>query len=136
MKFIRFWLPVILWMMVIFVFSSRQKVALTDSYTLSFLFFKTLHIIEYAFLFIVSFRAFKNTSSFKLKYVFIAAFLFTALYAMTDEMHQLYVPTREGKVRDVIIDCIGGGVGWIILLTVFQKARKTLKRLLVAWQLM
>ena len=33
------------------------------------------------------------------------------LYAATDEFHQLYVPNREGKVGDVLIDTCGAGVG-------------------------
>ena len=35
------------------------------------------------------------------------AFVMTALYAATDEIHQLFVPGRAGRVTDVLIDCIG-----------------------------
>ncbi len=35
------------------------------------------------------------------------AFVMTAVYAMTDEIHQLFVPGRAGRVTDVLIDCIG-----------------------------
>ncbi|MBQ2251230.1 MAG: VanZ family protein, partial [Lachnospiraceae bacterium] len=38
------------------------------------------------------------------------AFVMTALYAATDEIHQLFVPGRAGRVTDVLIDCIGVAV--------------------------
>jgi VanZ family protein len=36
------------------------------------------------------------------------------LYAATDEFHQLYVPNREGKVSDVLIDTCGASVGIVL----------------------
>ena len=35
------------------------------------------------------------------------------LYAATDEIHQLFVPGRGGQIRDVLIDSIGAGTGFI-----------------------
>ena len=105
MKYIRFWLPVVLWMIVIFAFSSRQKVAFTDSYVISFVFFKTLHLVEYYVLYIVTYRAVRNTCKNK-KNAWMTAFVITSVYAILDEIHQRYVPTREGKLRDVIIDMV------------------------------
>ena len=134
-KIIRYWLPVVLWMIVIFLFSSRQKVAVTDSYALSFLFFKTLHLIEYTFLYIVSFRAFLNTGMKKSR-AYCFAFILTVGYAITDEVHQRFVPTREGRLRDVIIDGLGGAIGWIILTQFVPKAPKKLKLLAKQWQLL
>jgi VanZ family protein len=134
-KFIRFWCPVFLWMIVIFLFSSRQKVAITNSYALSFLFFKTLHLIEYIFLYIVLYRALVNTGVKKITALW-SSFAITTLYAITDEIHQRFVPTREGKLRDVIIDIIGGGLGWILLTQLLPKAPRKLKWLAKSWQLL
>lgn len=131
MKKIKFWLPVVIWMLVIFIFSSRQKVAVTDSYALSFLFFKTLHLIEYAFLYILLYRALKNTTKAKKHPIFIYALIILILYAGTDELHQSFIPTREGKLRDVIIDTIGGGLGWIFLQELLPKAPEKLKNLII-----
>lgn len=39
------------------------------------------------------------------------AVMLCLLYATTDEFHQLYVPNREGKVSDVLIDTCGAGIG-------------------------
>lgn len=42
---------------------------------------------------------------------FILALLICVLYAVSDEIHQLYVPGRGGQVKDVIIDSAGALVG-------------------------
>jgi VanZ family protein len=128
MKFIRYWLPIIIYMAAIFIASSRQKVAISDSYAISFLIFKTMHIIEYAFFYILCYRAFRNTV-FPKPYAFFYSFLFVLVYAISDEIHQRFVPTREGKFRDVIIDVIGGGIGWLIITSLLPKAPKKLKTL-------
>lgn len=132
-KFITYWLPVLIYMVIIFLFSSREKVAITDSYTISFLIFKTIHIIEYALFYLLSYRAFRNTVSTK-SHAPLLAFLFIFIFAITDEIHQSFVPTREGRVRDVIIDALGGGVGWIIIRYVLPKTPKILRNLAKRWQ--
>ncbi len=64
-------------------------------------------MIEYGFLFFLLFRALYKTSSYTIPEIFLLAFIIGALYALSDEYHQSFVPTREGKMRDVLID-IGG----------------------------
>ena len=109
MKIIRYWLLPIIWMTIIFAFSSRQRVSVSDEYVLNFLFFKTLHVIEYAVLFFFLFRAIystKHNQSF-FKDALLQSAIIAILYAASDEIHQLFVPTREGTVRDLLIDCVG-----------------------------
>ena len=43
-----------------------------------------------------------------------------ALYAASDEIHQAFVPSREGRVTDVLIDTAGAALG---LLTIFAIGR-------------
>lgn len=38
------------------------------------------------------------------------------MYAITDEVHQLFIPGREGKWQDVFIDSIGVFLGIFVLL--------------------
>jgi VanZ family protein len=45
---------------------------------------------------------------FNIKQVIIITIIFVFLYACSDEIHQLFVPGREGAIRDVIIDTCGG----------------------------
>jgi len=91
-----------IWMGLIFYASSRERIALTDSYWLSFLVFKLLHIIEYGILFLLWFFALDNKPYRKRK-----AIIFSFTYGVFDELHQTFVPTREGTVRDVLIDLLG-----------------------------
>lgn len=48
------------------------------------------------------------------------AFLICVLYAISDEVHQLFVPGRAGQVRDVLIDSSGSFLG-IFLVMVFVR---------------
>lgn len=133
---IRYWGPVVVWMVVIFLLSSRQRVEVSSEYIVNFIFFKTLHVLEYAALYILSYRAFRNTNAWRLQTDWaLAAFLLTLSYAAIDEIHQNFVPTREGKVRDVIIDAIGGGAAWYLIAKYLPKAPKKLQKWAKIWQL-
>ena len=57
------------------------------------------------------------------------AFLLCVVYAISDEVHQLFVPGRSGQVSDVIIDSSGSFVGIVVvLLCVTLLATKKQKR--------
>jgi VanZ family protein len=107
------WLPPFAWMAVIFALSTRQRLSVSDEFVLNFLFFKTLHVIEYAFLFLLYYRGFGSVWGLSDNRIGKAAFLATIIYAITDEVHQTLVPTREGALRDVIIDALGASLSWI-----------------------
>ena len=49
---------------------------------------------------------------------------FTALYAVGDELHQLLVPGREGKVTDWLFDCLGSLAGILIVRCIVRYLRK------------
>lgn len=49
------------------------------------------------------------------------------LYSISDEWHQLFVPGRAGQVRDVIIDSAGAGVGigaYLLTSKLFRRGNK------------
>jgi VanZ family protein len=114
-KFLFLWLPVFVWMGIILAMSSRQRIVISDAQTVNFLFFKTLHILEYGVLFALTRRAMKYGSSTAEKNAEILAFFIVALFAVSDEFYQRFVPTREGTLRDVIIDCLGALLAWILI---------------------
>ena len=126
MKVLRAWLPAIVWMVVIFFLSGRESTQVSDAQLINFLFFKTLHVIEYAILFALYVIAIGINN-------FAAAFLLTLIFAMTDEIHQLFVPTREGRARDVIIDTLGALLSWILISRLLPKAPKKLRALAKSW---
>ena len=41
----------------------------------------------------------------------LLALLICILYAVSDEVHQIFIPGRSGEIRDVIIDSTGSSVG-------------------------
>jgi len=124
MKIVRLWGPVILWMGIIFFFSSQQRIVVSPQETINFIFFKSLHVLEYALLYILTFRATKNP---------ITSFLIVILYAVSDEIHQLFVVTREGRVRDVIIDTLGACFAWISITRLLPKSPKKLRAWVKIW---
>jgi VanZ family protein len=137
MKFVRFWLPVALWMGVIFFFSTRSRIQVSPDTIINFLFFKTLHVLEYSFLYILLFRAFKYTKPKEISILwYISAFLITVLYACSDEIHQRFIPTREGALRDVIIDAGGAVVAWIAIIKLLPKLPAKLQKWVRSWQLL
>jgi len=48
------------------------------------------------------------------------AFLICVIYAISDEIHQLFVPGRTGQLKDVIIDSSGSFVGIAIVIIVIK----------------
>lgn len=54
------------------------------------------------------------------------SFCVCVLYAISDEMHQLFIPGRSGEARDVLIDSAGAcvGIGVFSLLTKFCSKKK------------
>lgn len=104
-----YWGPGAIWMGFIFYLSSHQRVKATDSYLIDFAIFKTLHMIEYGLLYFFIFRAFYSRLSdqISLRQKMKWAFFISLIYAFTDEIHQRFVPTRNGQLKDVLIDLIG-----------------------------
>jgi VanZ family protein len=54
----------------------------------------------------------------------VLSFCLCVLYAITDEVHQMFVPHRLADYRDVISDAVGTGLG----LTVLRSAQALLLR--------
>ena len=52
------------------------------------------------------------------KRAYVIALVFSVMYAATDEIHQMFVPGREGKLSDIFIDGSGAfcGIGLFLLL--------------------
>ena len=69
---------------------------------------KAAHMTEYAILFLLSYLAMVKISMIQSRfYNRSIAVLISLLYACSDEMHQLLVPGRSGRMIDVGIDMAG-----------------------------
>ena len=62
------------------------------------------------------FNSFKLKNREKIGY----SLLVGALYAITDEIHQLFVPGRSGMIKDVFIDTLGIITGVIVCIIIFR----------------
>jgi VanZ family protein len=101
------WLPVVIWAAVIFLLSSRPG---SDFPSLGFAVQKGFHVAEYALLAVLLFRALSG-EGWSAGKASLVAWLLTVLYAGSDELHQLFVNTRNGSIVDVGIDAIGAILG-------------------------
>ena len=69
---------------------------------------KNAHFFVYLVLGVLVANGLTNSSKAT---VFRVALLICVLYAISDEVHQLFVPGRGGQIKDVIIDSTGSLVG-------------------------
>lgn len=118
------------WLIVIYLFSNQvatNSSALSGSVVetikpwfqsipesiLTFLTRKSAHIGLYFVLGLITYSI-AIEYRWRAKQQIIYSWLFVTGYAITDEIHQLFVPGRSGEVRDVLIDSIAGLVGiWL-----------------------
>lgn len=140
----KYWLPVILWMGLIFFMSTDTGSAAHTSRILEpllrwmnpqisraaieqahFLVRKCGHLSEYAVLAVLCWRALMHSRSAKssdqaMKCAIIA-FIVSVIYAASDEYHQSFIPTRGPSVRDVMIDSCGSLLGLTVLLILHRR---------------
>lgn len=74
---------------------------------------KTAHFTEYLILALIFFKAMK-VSRVEVKRNFVLTFVFCFLYAVSDEVHQFFVPGRAFAITDILIDTAGAVFGLII----------------------
>lgn len=73
------------------------------------------HFTEYALLALFLWRAFRLSLIAKTDAaVAVICLGVAALFAVSDEFHQSFVPTRTSSPRDVLIDCVGAAVALAI----------------------
>lgn len=145
--FLKYWLPVLLWAALIFTASSDQQSAQHSSRiigplvqwlfpqlpgeTVDNIVFgvrKCAHLTEYAVLAWLLWRAIRkpmrdDSRPWKWSDA-VAAWVFVALFATSDEIHQAFVPTRQASPWDVMID-VGGGVLGLLALWIFRRWRNS-----------
>jgi VanZ family protein len=78
---------------------------------------KNAHFFAYLVLAILAINAFRRSGVYGYRSIILAAAL-CVTYAISDEIHQLFVPGRGGQVKDVVIDGAGAIAGIGIYLTV------------------
>jgi VanZ family protein len=88
------------------LFPSASKESLS---TVHFLIRKAGHLTEYAILASLGARAFRHSSHQALRRNwFWLSLILVIAYALTDEFHQSFVPSRTASIYDCMIDTAGG----------------------------
>ena len=81
---------------------------------------KLAHFTEY---FILGLLLYQYLKFFKFKYSYVYAGLIAILFACSDEYHQLYVSGRTGQIKDVIVDASGVIIALIITYIIEKKQK-------------
>ena len=115
--------PLVFWSILIFYLSSQPTRSLSEDVSQNVLIFKTIHIVVYAVMFTLAYLA---SYQYKINKALLLAALYTLLFAVSDEIHQLFVPTRTGKVSDIFIDTLGLVIGYYTI-RVMNKLNKIKK---------
>jgi len=79
---------------------------------------KAAHSAEYAVLALLLWRAFRSLSAQPTGWSWRLArnvWLCVIVYGISDEVHQIFVPSRTPEVLDVYYDALGGAVGLLAL---------------------
>jgi VanZ family protein len=134
-SFLRYWLPLIIWVTLIFVGSTDlmsaehtsrfivpflrwfdPRISLETLMQVHFYVRKAAHVSEYAILAALLYRALVNTL-LRSRALLSAAIvlLVCSVYATADEFHQSFVPSRTASARDVAIDSVGALIGLLVI---------------------
>ena len=146
----------VIWMIVIFLFSSQNGPKSTDtsnqvtktfititanitgnSYTeeelnnlvidKTLIVRKTAHFLEYLILGILVINVLKDHLKINKK-TLLYALLFCVVYAISDEIHQLFSAERTCRILDVFIDSLGASLGIFVYLVIYNYWQKHFKR--------
>jgi VanZ family protein len=145
-RFLKYWLPILAWLGLIFIGSTdllsaehtsriigpilrwfNPDVSAETIARIQFFVRKAGHLTEYAILAMLLWRALGSGTRWQMKMsiLFLVAALACAIFAIGDEFHQSFVPSRTASPMDVMIDTCGALVGLAICVAV--ASRKVLK---------
>ena len=151
-SFLKYWLPLLIWLGVIFLGSTSLMSAEHTSrlivpillwlkpgispktiWIILVIMRKCAHVSEYAILALLLWRALRSgpTLRTKLPTLFSAVLLACAVFAASDEFHQSFVKSRTPSVGDVLLDVVGALFGLLICASFARrypkKARSTIQ---------
>jgi len=130
--FLKYWLPVFIWIGIILagstdIFSAERTSRYLVPFlrwlnphisphtiaTIHFALRKLGHLTEYAILATLLWRALRsgNRGQMTMSVLFVVAWFVCAIFAATDEFHQAFVPSRTAAAGDVMIDIVGAFIG-------------------------
>jgi VanZ family protein len=148
-SFLKYWLPVLIWIGLIFVgstdaLSAEQtsrflvpflrwldpQISFATIAAIHFALRKLGHLTEYAIFAALLWRALRRGTRLqaKMSILFLFAWLAAAIFAVTDEFHQSFVLSRTASPVDVMIDICGAMIGLAICLAFAGGGGKKVRR--------
>ena len=144
--FLKYWLPLLIWLGIIFVDSTdlmsaehtsrfivpillwlKPGMAPETLRSIHFAIRKCAHLTEYAILALFFWRAMRSCPILrgKMSMLFGVALLSCGVVAASDEFHQSFVKSRNPSARDVLLDIAGGLLGLLIGVSFVHRRPKT-----------
>ena len=128
--FITHWLPLITWISIIFIVSSihGSKFQILPFNTITQVHIEELlsyrqaafHAGEYCLLVILTYRLLRLKLNQPENFIYLLSFSTSILYAISDEVHQYFVPGRFATLTDLIFDTLGIITG-LICIHIYKK---------------
>jgi len=146
-RWLRQWWPALCWAAVIWAFSTEHFSSAATSRVieplLRWLFSsasprtvryihhvirKAAHVTEYFVFSLMLFRAFRGKErGWRITWM-VEAIVVAAFYAGLDEVHQAFVPGREARWQDSMLDTLGAAIGQLVLWMWFRQKSKSQER--------
>ncbi len=147
-RFVGYWMPVLVWMLLIFMGSTDvlsaehtsrflvpflrwldPHISLAAINSIQSVIRKVGHLIEYAILAALFWWALRGGTNLgtKMSLLFIVVWFLCGVFAVSDEFHQSFVPSRTASPHDVLIDICGALIG-IVLCLMFSRHRLARRR--------
>ena len=113
------WLPVIFYCLLIFIQSSYPA---TDSLPTFPYADKLAHAAGYSLLGFLFYRAYRTTGIQTQAVLLLVLSAFSAaLYGVSDEIHQYFVPSRTADIADMAANAVGSFVGAVVARTFLNR---------------
>ena len=134
-RFSKYWLPLLIWLGIMFVGSTEllsaeqtsrflapflrwlePNISIQTLAQIHFFMRKLAHVGEYVILATLLWRAVRGGSNLRMKmsFLFVAIWFACGIFAASDEFHQSFMSSRTASVRDAMIDMCGALIGLAI----------------------
>jgi VanZ family protein len=134
-RFLKNWLPVVIWLAVIFLSSTdlmsaehtsrfilpflrwlKPDISPESLASIHFIVRKGAHLSEYAVLALLLLRTAIRMANLKwsMSVLYVSVWVACVFVATTDEFHQTFVRSRGASIRDIMIDSAGAILGLLI----------------------
>ncbi len=129
----KWWLPVVVWMGVIYLGSSIANVPHVGGTIIDGLVHRIAHVLEFTVLGALLLRATGKDRPIARREMMVTLIII-ALYGASDEFHQRFTPGRSSEAFTVLFDVAGGALGmwayrwWILRRRAHQQVERVKAR--------